>query len=367
MLVRLVLMWIMLVPLLASGCSEDSSGTTDSSSDLNGVRDIMEETGADAEVPGDVHGLEGVPDVPDVFIANVNQNGSFTFRHESHTLPVQEGEQTVSLALSLTIPEGDGPFPLVVFTHGFMMSPEHYVSYGERLASWGIAVVMPKMPGNLTNPKTHRQQADYLSAILDWAVDGEEGPLAGKVDGDRIGLGGHSMGGKLSFLLASEDPRPKAVFGVDPVDAGPPVDFEPLDYPTVVPDRMGQISVPFVALGETLNGNDGAMSCAPAAGNFQQFFAHAQSPALEIDVLGANHMSFVDDPECGIACAVCPKGTDDPVVTRELTLKYMTAFFRAELQEGIELYTYLTGKEMQKDVDAGLVSVDSKNGFGDSQ
>ncbi len=294
-----------------------------------------------------------------------NTDGPFVFDREDVPVRVEGEERMVDIDLVVMSPEGEGPFPLVLFTHGFMLSPELFLSFGERLASWGFVVVMPQMPGSLTSPETHRDQAEYLAAILDWVTGEASGALQDKVDAERIGVAGHSMGGKLSFLLASTDLRVKAVFGVDPVDSGPPTGSVSEDYPSVTPEKMADIRVPFVALGETVNGGEGSTACAPTADNFEQYFEHAQSPALKIEVIGANHMSFLDDPDCGLLCAVCPLGTDNPTVTRALTLKYMTAFFLVTLENHSELYEYLSGTFMQKDIEEGRVLTQAKNGFGE--
>jgi hypothetical protein len=226
------------------------------------------------------------------------------------------------------------------------------------------------MPGGLIGGPTHRDLADYLEAILDWIEGPGAAPgglLQGKADATRLGLAGHSLGGKISLLVASEDARPRAVFGVDPVDAaGGPLATDPTQYPSVTPERMGTVDVPLVLLGETVNATcSGLMcqACAPESDNFHQYFGNASSPALEIEVKGANHMSFLDDPSCGMTCSVCPQGTDDPAVTRWVTRRAMTAFFNVELA-GIEAYRdYLTGAAMNAEVADGLVAIATRNGF----
>ena len=120
-----------------------------------------------------------------------------------------------------------------------------------------------------------------------------------------------------------------------------------------------------VLLGETTNsqGDGFAPACAPADENFHQYFIHAAAPALEIEVLGANHMSFLDNPNCGFACSACPAGTDDPAKTRSLTRGYMTAFFLVELAQDTAFQSHLTGDGMQDDVDDGLVTTATANGY----
>jgi len=271
--------------------------------------------------------------------------------------------------LTIMRPDGAGPFPAVLFLHGFQLSPSDYTSYGERLASFGYVVVMPHFPGSLLRSPTHAELLTATQHLLDWlesANAAASGPLSGAVDLSAIGIAGHSMGGKISFLTASADARIKAIFGVDAVDAGGgPLGGSATDYPSVAPERMCDIHVPFVSLGETTNGSGGGfgMACAPSDQNFEQYFAAAASPALKIDVLGASHMSFLDNPSCGFTCSACPSGTDDPATSRALAQKYMVAFFERTLRHDERYAAWLTGAAMAADVSAGLVTRETSHGF----
>ena len=296
--------------------------------------------------------------------------GEVTFTYSSYDLELEDGIRPPTAAITMYVPNGEGPFPVVVFHHGFQLGTELYASYGDHLASWGYLVVMPEMPGGLIGGPNHVDLKEYLITVLDW-LEGEagatEGPLVGKIDLERIGLAGHSLGGKISLFVATEDDRPLAVFAIDPVDAaGGPLPVAPEDFPSVTPELMDLITVPTVYLGETTNGTcTGLMcqACAPEGDNFHQYYTHAAGPALEIEVVGANHMSFLDNPNCGLTCSVCPAGTDDPASTRQLTQRYMTAFFNVFLRGEASYNLYLTGSAMDADVADGSVVSVSKNGF----
>lgn len=274
---------------------------------------------------------------------------------------------TKTLPVTVLMPDVAAPAPLVIFTHGFSQEPAAYVGTGEYIASWGMVVVMPKIPGSAFSPVPHRIMAEYLRGVLDWAVgDGNaaDGPLAAKVDPEHVGLAGHSMGGKLSFLLAASDDRVDAVFGVDPVDAGPPIDdYDPADWPSVTPELMPQITIPIVALGQTLDGDVAdALSCAPAGNRFSDYYEAAVGPAVMIEMVGADHVSFLD--ACDEFCSLfCRPGTDDPAVTLALTRKYLAAFFRDHLAGEDCLRDWLIGDAMNADVAAGLVRTEWKNGY----
>ena len=74
-------------------------------------------------------------------------------------------------------------------------------------------------------------------------------------------------------------------------------------------------------------------------------------------------MSWLDNPNCGLDCSVCPAGTDDQTTTRILTQGYMVAFFNYVLKGEAEYATYLTGDDMMKNISDGLVGAQWKNGF----
>ncbi len=322
----------------------------------------------DALASSDATHLPGVDggdiDAVDQTVDDPGAAGPLDWSQDSHQVTV--GSDTVPVTVYL--PDGAGPFPVLVFSHGFMLDPSLYQSYGEQLASWGYLVVMPALPGSILAPRTHRELAEILIGLLDWIDDNAEladGPLGGAADVDRLALAGHSMGGKISLLVATQDDRPRAVFGVDPVDAaGGPGSTDSTDYPSVTPELMPQIAVPLVLLGETTNASGGlGQPCAPADNNFHQYYLYAASPAVEIEVLGANHMSFLDDPNCGLTCSACPAGTDDPAATRHLTQRYLTAFLELVLRDRQGYRSFLAGAEMDQDVADGLVLTESKNSF----
>lgn len=263
------------------------------------------------------------------------------------------------------VPEGDGPFEPVLITHGKFLAPRYYQYLAEHLASHGYLAVLTDMNGAFS----HENMSTYLGQIIDWLEDQNAGTdiegvdagaiqngdsLAGRVKMDALALAGHSMGGKLSLLLASKDERPKAVFAIDPVDAM---------APSVTPELMGSIDVPVVYVGETTDATGSFQSCAPQDNNFQQYFANASGPALEIDVKGANHMSFIERDLLCVPCSACNAGTDDPEKTRELTRRWIVAFFGWALRGDDSQRYWLTGEGMQADVDQQLVTFQTKNAF----
>lgn len=274
------------------------------------------------------------------------------------------------LELTLYQPESSGPFPVVIFNHGFQLGPEDYGSYGQHLASHGIVAILPTYPGGFPGPN-HRELADLMKGLIDW-VEAEAqgaGSLAGVVDAARLGVAGHSLGGKIALLVATEDTRPEAVFGIDPVDtAGGPLTSPGPDFPSVTPELMEGLQIPAVFLGETTNATCSGFVCQPCAPeeeNFQRYYEAPglTAPALEIEVLGANHMDFLDDPNCGFTCNVCADGTAPSTQTLALTRRTLVAFFAYTLRDDDDARAYLTGSGIESDVQAGRLAIRSKNNF----
>lgn len=105
-------------------------------------------------------------------------------------------------------PLGDGPFPVVIVTHGYV-EPSIYSTltyttrYADALARAGYLTIHPNLRGyppsdNGPNPLRVGFAADVLNLIaLVQKQDGQPGPLEA-ADGEQIGIWGHSMGGGIS-------------------------------------------------------------------------------------------------------------------------------------------------------------------------
>lgn len=334
-----------LVAMLVFGCGDDDGGS---------AIDAPVGGGPDG-TPGQPDGAPGQPDAAPGGGADASTPGGDPSGDGSYAVH-SEDVTIASVTATLYGPSTDGgatitvsgaPFALVVVSPGFQMPRAQYDSYARHLATWGFVVVAQDFGGGFS--PDHAALAAQTSAVIDWALVAPA--LAGKVDATRIGAAGHSLGGKISMLAAADDNRIGAVVGWDPVDA---------NAPSVAPERMADIAGPVAVLGETGNGAGGFMPCAPTADNFQQYYAAAAAPALEVTVLDADHMDWVDDTTCGF-CGFCtPAGTVDPEAVKALSRRTTVAWFRRHLLGDTAMDAWLTGAAMQADVTAGTVTVQSK-------
>jgi dienelactone hydrolase len=138
-----------------------------------------------------------------------------------------------------------GPYPLVVFAHGFAVIPITYAALLARWASAGYVVVAPEIPllnGNAPGGASHIDYGAPNIADLDFvlgdalrraATPGD--PLAGLIDPTKVAVAGHSDGEVLAYALAFEacchDSRVKAVIPM----AGNLANAEAPPTPTGVP------------------------------------------------------------------------------------------------------------------------------------
>lgn len=120
------------------------------------------------------------------------------------------------------VPEGSGPFPLVLITHGSHSNDNEILRFDtgyrylvEALAKQGIVAVSMDMSKAYTwkyGDNDDREKSQYLALehlnSLIQAQEGEQNAypadLAGKIDLDKIGLIGHSRGGETIFDIAED-------------------------------------------------------------------------------------------------------------------------------------------------------------------
>ena len=271
-------------------------------------------------------------------------------------LPLLDLARSRRVEALLLIPQGEGPFPFVLFSPGFLLSGRQYRSTGELLASHGIATALLTYDVNLFTAD-HRVLVQDLRLALDQLpTAAEERGIA--LDRERIGLVGHSLGGKLSFLAAVDEPHVRAVAGLDPVDRGARGTDDPVRFPRAG-DRMGEVIVPKLFLGAERGGETRfGMPCAPRESNYERLFEQAADMAWEITQLGAGHMDYLDNPNCGLACAVCVPGAD-PTRAREAAQAYLILFFRAHLHGEVQSWDDLVA-QLDADAAAGRVRVRMK-------
>ena len=196
----------------------------------------------------------------------------------------------------------DGPFPLVVYSHGSGGLRYLHSSYTEALASYGYVVAAPDHTGNTVFDRfagggapfgeitfnRPNDVADVITAFTD-AADPAAGPFATTVDADRVAVTGHSFGGYTAIAMATGVTTELGEFVADErVDAIIPL--APATGDTLLSDeRLDLLDVPMMVV----VGTDDVTT--PVDPNVTRLWDLTTSaPAYRIELVAGEHQTFTD-------------------------------------------------------------------------
>jgi fermentation-respiration switch protein FrsA (DUF1100 family) len=121
----------------------------------------------------------------------------------------------------LYVPDGDGPFPLVVMAGGWCYVKELVQPhYAERFEREGLAVLLFDYRNFGASDGARRQHIDPVAQIEDYRNAISFAETLPEVDAERIGVWGLSYSGGHALILAATDPRVKCVSSQIPVVDG---------------------------------------------------------------------------------------------------------------------------------------------------
>ncbi len=185
----------------------------------------------------------------------------------------------------------DGPFPLVLFSHGFTGIRVQSSFLTSHLASWGFVVASPEHPSrDLTNVLGGTSSGDrgdsvddllQTLALMEAANTTAGDPFEGRLDTDQVGAVGHSAGG-FTVLGAAQDP---AVDGYVSLASGAAIGSSSgstTSAPPVLPDK------PSFFMAGSLDG------VVPAETVTRPAFEAVPPPSLLWIIEGVGHNGFDD-------------------------------------------------------------------------
>jgi predicted dienelactone hydrolase len=243
--------------------------------------------------------------------------------------------------VKIYLPEGKGPFPVIVFSHGLGGSREGYEFVGRHWASHGYVSVHPQHLGSddgifqgaggdlgdalgFTAAAARLLDVHFVLDRLETA-NREAGPLRGKLDLRRPGIAGHSYGSWTTLVIAGQtlpgegirfaDPRFKAAIALSPSLVQRAKDTAAQSY--------GTIRIPMLHMTGTLD--DSPIGPFPTAADRRIPFDHIRGAAQYLAIFdGGDHSIFA-----GYGAA---PGSRDALFL-DLIREGSTAFWDAYLKE----------------------------------
>ena len=230
---------------------------------------------------------------------------------------LHDGKRNKDLHMRIFYPNGAGPFPVIVFSHGAGGSQSCCGELTRHWASYGYITVQPTHDDStLQRRNTGEEDIDFLKAVRDalkkpalWQSRPQDisfvldslptlqkriPALAGKIDSRQIGVGGHSMGAFTADAIAGAlvdlpkhsttdfgDPRVKAVLLLSPQGPG---EFGLNDH------SWDQVNIPLLSMTGSLDRGAGQQDPEWRKIPFER---SRPGDKYHVFIQGANHMSFI--------------------------------------------------------------------------
>jgi alpha-beta hydrolase superfamily lysophospholipase len=196
--------------------------------------------------------------------------------------PVVSGGATLAgeraLPTELWSPGGPGPFPLVVFVHGYDTGPSDYARFCSALASSGYVVAAPSFP--LEDPARgfpldRTRLADEAGDVSFVVGSLEERAAALDLTPGAVAVVGHSDGADVALLVG---------YGPGTVDAR--VGALVADAPDPMPSGATPSSVPLLLVQGT------ADTVVPYSAS-RAVFEQVDAPVVYLSLVGAGHLPLI--------------------------------------------------------------------------
>lgn len=208
--------------------------------------------------------------------------------------------------LLIARPSEAGEYPILVLLHGYLLYNSFYSQLIQHIASHGFIVIAPQLY-ILAGPDT-TDEIKSTAAITNWLSEGLHYLLPPHVQPNinKLGLAGHSRGGKVAFALALDKEATSlkfsALIGIDPVDGMDKGKQTPPPVLTYVPHSFEldmAVMVIGTGLGEVKK-NPLFPPCAPKGVNHEDFFNECQEPACHFVAKDYGHLDLLDDDTEGL-------------------------------------------------------------------
>ena len=186
----------------------------------------------------------------------------------------------------------DGPFPLVIFGHGFALTPKPYARMLQSWARAGYVVAAPVFPRENANAPGGPDESDLINQPADMSLvisrllalsAGGTVPLAGMIDPKKIAVTGHSDGGDTALAVAYDGSYRDARVGAAVILSG-----------AEIPEAG---SIAFPPAGPPLLAVQGTADTVNPPSATSAFFITARRPKYLLTLIGAEHLAPYSDQQ----------------------------------------------------------------------
>jgi len=186
----------------------------------------------------------------------------------------------------------DGPFPLVIFGHGFAVTPGLYARLLQAWAQAGYVVAAPLFPLENADAPGGPDESDLVNQPADMrfvisrmlaASNASSGPLARLIDPTRVAVTGQSDGGDTALAVAYDGPYRDPRVGAAIILSGAEI------------PALGSFTFP--AGSPPLLATQGTADTINPPSETNAFFEAAQRPKYLLSLLGAEHLPPYSDEQ----------------------------------------------------------------------
>jgi predicted dienelactone hydrolase len=280
-----------------------------------------------------------------------SHTGSYTVGEVSDIV-LHDAKRKKDLHVRIFYPEQSGKYPVIIFSHGAGGSQICCDALTRHWASYGYVTLQPTHDDSvrqrrangdqdegflralrdaLNNPSMWESRPHDISFLIDSlpTLENRVPQLAGKLDTERLGVAGHSMGSYTSEAIAGAtvdlpgrpaanlaDPRAKAILCLSPQGPG---QFGLTEH------SFDGIRLPYLGITGTL---DSLGPMASPAWHRIPFDRSQPGDKYEVLIQGANHMSFITDRTLVAGNAARAEATLD--YTNSASLAFWDAYLKNE-------------------------------------
>lgn len=260
-----------------------------------------------------------------------------------------------AVPIKVHLPQGDGPFPVVIVSHGAGGNWDTHAGQNQHLASHGYAVLALEHVGSNTE-RLRRGGPRMMQTLMDMIVDREEvlgrpldvsfaidraedwnrshPELRGKLDVRHVGLMGHSFGAYTTMVVGGMRPALKWLkparsegdtLGPDlrdrRVSCGVALSPQGVAEPFFVAESFRSLAMPLLGISGTLDRQQGDHL---PIGRLQAFSVWPENEGRHrfVWMNNARHLDFTSAPEQGELVAPSPSRADVQPIARVATLRF---------------------------------------------